>query len=474
MAAHSEGVRIEATDATTIPGAPASAVGLAALHDDGAFTALCARVRDACAAVPDWDNLAHVEAFADAAEQSAPLLERYREAPERRALAHLLWRLLPAPMRARPFRPLPDELARRADDGFALMPGDLPRVAAPWVHFLGDPELLTRALAQAPVVLVPKSQAKPPHARALAALVQVERVDGATVHARPLADGVDEVRPTALESVTAWLLAAGPDARGLDLRSDDDRALVLTWASLVRDHVIDGRSAFAWLQDGNAPVAIKSRVVDACLDAAVTAVAHFTLDPLASRFVLGAQEGDGGWTEKAAARLRAVLLPDGPLVREVNAREVNARAPAAPSTVELVWADAIVTSTGFAAGRLSALSAGRAFARLATTMLAPLGVLPLSGLRDGQGAVVLQRFIEGAGARVTLAPPSLVSFGATARREPLADAWAAGRGLMIPDPRSGPRHDLGAMAAWLALFFEGLDEGYRSRPPQPADPVGAP
>ncbi|MCC7073523.1 MAG: hypothetical protein IT383_19595 [Deltaproteobacteria bacterium] len=469
MAAHSEGRRIEVSGATTIPGASASAVGLAALHDDEAFHALCARVRDARATLPDWDNLAHVEAFAAAVEDAAPLFERFPAAPERRVLAQLLWQLLPAPQRARAFRPLPEEIARRAGDGFALMPGDVPRVAASWVSFLGDPELVARALAQAPTVLVPKSQAKPPHPRAPAALVQVERLEGATVHARAQDGGDEGVRPTALDTVTSWLLCAGPDARGLDLRSADDRALLLTWASLVRDAGVDGRSAFAWLQDGNAPPAIKARVVDACLDAAVTAVSSCALDPLACRFVLRAHEGDGAWPEQAAARLRAVLVPDGPLVREVAPR-----APSTGSATELVWADAILTSTGFAAGRLSALGAGRAFARLATTMLAPLGVLPLSGLRDGQGAVVLQRFVEDAAGQVTLAPPRLVSFGATVTNEPLADAWCAGRGLNLPDPRSGPRHELGAMAAWLSLFFEGLDEGYRSRPPQPADPVGAP
>ncbi len=472
MAAHSEGLRIERGDlagATTIPGAPASLLAGAALHDDHEFQAWCAHVRDARARLPDWDNLAHVEAFAHAAEQAAPLLERYRDAAERRALAHQLWQLLPAPLRERPFRALPEDLARRAVDGFALMPGDVPRVAAPWVGFLGDPELMPRALAPGSVVLVPKSQAKAPNARAPAALVQVERVESAMVHARALDDADPVVRPTAHDTVAAWLLSAGPDARGLDLYRADDRALLLTWASLVRDQVVDGRSAFAWLQDGNAPAAIKARVVDACVDAAVAAVAERTLDPFACRFVLRAHDGDGGWPERAAARLRAVTLPEGPLVREVMTR-------ASPSgfAAELVWADAVVTSTGFAAGRLSALGAGRAFARLATTMLAPLGVLPLSGLRDGQGAVVLQRFVESAPGQVTLAPPRLVSFGATVRHEPLADAWRAGRGVMLPDPRSGPRHDLAAMPAWLALFFEGLDEGYRSRPPQPADPVGAP
>ncbi|MBI1945325.1 MAG: hypothetical protein HYS27_06500 [Deltaproteobacteria bacterium] len=466
MAAHGTGARSDAADAT-IPGSPASAIGLAALYDDADFTALVARVDDAKRALPDWDQLAHVLAFASAAEHASELLARFRGAPERRALAHLLWQLLPSPMRGRAFVPLPDEISRRAEDGFALVPGDVPRVAASWVAFLGDVELVPRALRAGSLVLVPRSQGRAPHPKAPAALVAVERLEGGLVHARALDDGEEPVRPTALDIVTAWVLSAGPDARGLDLRSADDRALLLTWAQRLREQSVDGRSAFAWLQDGNAPAAVKVRVVDAALTAAVEAVGTFTLDPVACRFSLtavdDAVDGAGGWQARAAARLREVMLSDGPLVRELVARAV-----ASTPTAELLWADAVLPESGFAAGRLTALGASRAFARLATSVLAPLGVLPLSGFKDGAGAVLVQRLVEDGSGAPSLAPPRLISFGASVINEPLVDAWRAGRGVFLPDPKGGPRHDLAAMPAWLALFLEGIDEGYRSRPPHAA------
>lgn len=456
--------RSEQVEAITIPGAPASALGLASLYDDAAFKALFAAVQDARRSLPAWDNLAHVEAFATTAARAAELMSRYTAPQQRRALAHLLWQLLPVSSRARAHLPLPDDIARRADDGFGLVPGDMPRVASSWVSFLADPELLPKALARGPWVLVPRSQARAPHPRAPAALLQVERLEAGLVHGHGVDGNDGPARPTPLDVVAAWLLSAGPDARGLDLRSEDDRALLLTWAHLLRERGVDGRTAFAWLQDGNAPPAVKERVVDACLDAALTAVGTYTLDPVGCRFSLRAHERDGGWPEKAAACLRAVQLPDGPLVRDVVPRTAASREPA-PFAAELLWADALL-APGFAAGRLSAVAAGRAFARLATSVLAPLGVLPLSGLKDGQGGVVLQRFVEVAPGEVLLQAPTLVSFGATVTREPLHEAWRAGRGLFLPDPRGGPRHDLAAMPAWLTLFLEGIDEGVASLLPQ--------
>lgn len=461
------GARSAMAEANTIPGAPASVVGLAALYEDADFKAFFEQVGRARRGLPEWDQLAHVRAFAAAAERGRELMARYPGSQERRALAHLLWLLLPARFRQRPHLPLPDEVARRAEDGFALIPGDMPRVAAPYVAFLADPELLTRALApraQGPLVLVPRSQARALHPKAPAALVQVVRVEEGLVQGHAPGDPTEVARPTSVDTVATWLLSAGPDARGLDLRSEDDRALLLTWAQLLRERFVDGRSAFAWLQDGNAPAAARARVVDVCIDAAVSAVGTHTLDPFACRIALASHDHDGGWPEEASRCLRAVQLDDGPLVREVMAR-----APAAGFAAELLWADAILGAPGFAGGRLSAVAAGRAFARLATSVLAPLGVLPLSGLRDGQGSVVLQRLVEEAPGEVVLRAPRVVSFGASVDDEPLLDAWRAGRALLLPDPKGGPRHDLAAMPAWLSLFLEGIDEGFTSRPPQPAE-----
>lgn len=464
MTGYTSATKTGLAEAITIPAGPAAATGLPVLYEDGAFSALYARVQQARRALPDWDNLAHVEAFAAAAESAGELLLRFGAQQQRRALAHLLWQLLPAAARTRAHLPLPDEIARRADDRFTLVPGDVPRVAASWVAFLADPELIAQALTSAPLVLVPRSQARAPHPRAPAALVQVDSCDGAQVYAHSVGADDDKARPTSVDTLATWLLSAGPDARGLDLRSEDDRALLLTWAYLLRERVVGGRSAFAWLQDGNAPPHVRERVIDACLDAAITAVGTFTLDVVACRFSLQAHPEDGGWPARAAERLRAVMLPDGPLVRDVVARVT-----ASTTGIELAWVDAIIAGAGFAAGRLTEVGAGRAFARLATSVLAPLGVLPLSGLRDGSGAVVVQRFAQGDDGAATLRAPRLVSFGERVRCELLQDAWREQRGVLLPDPKGGPRHDLAAMPAWLALFLEGIDEGYTSRPPRPVD-----
>lgn len=485
--------------ADTIPAAPA-----VRLEDDEAFQAFASSCARATAELAgrEWDNLAHVEAFARAARLGADVLRRHDDDRARRRVVHHLWPLLPPPARARramPLRPLPDEVMARAPD-FRLLPGDVPRIAPVYSAFLGradiaaslfvpgsGPFLVPRGLCPTAargvataVVLdgpaepaAPTDPKAPPSFRAhVPASTWMNGADVTDVAVRTGADGkpllTAEGRPQPLvvgvDVLAAWLLSAGPDARGLDLRSHDDRALLLTFCRLLRGRDVRGRSAFSWLEDNEAPRGVRVDVVSACLAAAVEAVAACAADPLACRITLRPHDGDGGWPAKAAA-----LLDDTGLFHDVHPRPATAG-----FARDIVWLDAFLPP-GFAAGRLTSLAAGRAFARLATSVLAPLGVLPQSGMKDGSGDVLLQRLLPGpdddSGATgVGREPPLLVSFGRcdhsghsghrpAGPTRPLFEAWRDGEGTALADLRNAPRHDVQQMPAWLSFFLEGVGAG---------------
>lgn len=495
--------------ADTIPAVPA-----VRLEDDEAFQGFASFCAHEAAALAgrEWDNLAHVQAFAHAARLAAAVLGRHDDDRARRRVVHHLWPLLPPPparaRRALPFRPLPDEVMTRAPD-FRLLPGDVPRIAPVYSAFLGradiaaslfvpgsGPFLVPRGLcptaargvatavvldgpAEPTAATDPKA---PPSFRAhVPASTWMSGTGVADIAVRTGADGkpllTAEGRPQPLvvgvDVLSAWLLSAGPDARGLDLRSHDDRALLLTFCRLLRGRDVRGRSAFSWLEDNEAPRAVRIDVVSACVAAAVEAVATCTADPLACRITLRAHDGDGGWPAKAAA-----LLDETGLFHDVHPRP----APLGFAR-DIVWLDAFLPP-GFAAGRLTSLAAGRAFARLATSVLAPLGVLPQSGMKDGSGDVLLQRLLPGpdddsGAAGVGREPPLLVSFGRCdhsdhsghsdhgghgSRRpggatRPLFEAWRDGEGTALADLRNAPRHDVRQMPAWLSFFLEGVGAG---------------
>jgi hypothetical protein len=462
----------------TVPGAPAPA----RIDDDDRHRALLAYARDARAFLADraWDNLAHVERFAHAASLAKPLLLEWNGAAERRSIAHELNALLPSGARAHSFAPFVDDVGARAPD-YRIFPGDVPRIAPVYGDFLAKPDVVDQLVAPGALVLAPKS-ACPGAARGTATAIVVDAVSDGRVRGRaPMArlglgdvdadvrlgpdgkpilgvDGKAEPISLPIDVVTSWMFSAGPDARGLDLRSEDDRALLLAYAFELRRREVRGRSAYAWLEDGGAPQGVRVDVVSTCIAAAIDVVAKHAIDPLSCRISLREDGGDGDWQRRAAAFLdetgmfRDVL----PRARSTMTPPTSSLAPAPLSSSiarDIVWLDAIAR-TGFAAGRLSALAAGRAFARLATSMLAPLGVLPMSGLRDGSGAVVLQRILPDVDERVRLDAPALVSFSSRAR--PLLDAWRDGEGLALPEPKGAPRHDVAAMPAWLAFFLEGL------------------
>ncbi|HEY4222747.1 MAG TPA: hypothetical protein VGO62_15430 [Myxococcota bacterium] len=453
----------------TLPGAPAL---LPRLDDDERFRALAHQCADARAFLADraWDNLAHIQRFASACVSARPLLAEYAAPSSRRRIAHLVHALLPAPARSIPFLPLADEVEARAPD-FRIFPGDVPRIAPIYSAFLARPDLLERVLVPGAIVLAPKH------------ILRIESVDAAAVRGTLAVDDGRAVSAP-LDVVTAWLFSAGPDARGLDLRSDDDRALLLMFASALRKSDVRGRSAFAWLEDGGAPVDVRVDVVSACVRAAVDVVARHTIDPLAARIVLHSDGGDGSWQRLAAAALDEVGLFHDVVARGPSRRTqppalisvVPTSTPSAPPSSsdgkrDVLWADALLPP-GYAAGRASAVAAGRAFARLATSLLAPLGVLPSSGHKDGSGAVILQRLAptvaDDGVAGVALLPPRVVTFDldggdregdapwSRARDRALVDAWGQGDARAIAEPRGSPHHDVAAMPAWLAFFLEGL------------------
>lgn len=497
--------------ADTLPGASAADL----VDDDDDFAVLVAHVAEAKAFLRTrgWDKLAHIERFAAGATLAARVLGRFDDDGTRRRVVSMLWPLLPVGTRTRVAHELPAAVDARAPD-FFLHPGDVPNIASVYCDFLaihsspGDverdlftagagPLLAPRAVCPGAArgtctavtleqrAIVPASSLPPMvhdsvvptwrciitrAALGLDAVAVGSANDGWRVRVGPdgvalrAVDGREQPITVGNDVLAAWLFSAGPDARGLDLRSEDDRALLLLWAHALRAVTIEGKSAFAWLEDAATPLPLRARVVDSAVTCAIDVVARFSVDAIACRITLRSTPGDGGWTQRAAAALDACAL----------FHDVVARGAAATPARDIVWLDTFLRP-GLVGGRLTPLAAGRAFARLATSVLAPLGVLPLSGFKDGSGAVLLQRLVEetandashesasevqARGARLGRRPPRLVSFDDTgAHDEPLfgpEGAWAAGRGLALPDPKGAPRHDVLAMPAWLAFFLEGL------------------
>ena len=476
--------------ADTTPGTP-----VLELSEEEELAALLSHIDDARLFLRnrDWDNLAHVQRFASCAALAARLLERHDEDSMRRRVLSMLWPLLPVSARMHACHELPALVDARAPH-FLIHDGDVPRIAPVYCAFLTPKSPESRELIEslltpgAGPLLAPRGvcpgaargtcttvtlkergpsssllpqpkEGAAPAWRCTIAPADVGLPDAALLSVRigpdgqPLraSDGREEPITVSDDVLEAWLFSAGPDARGLDLRSEDDRALLLCWAHALRDVVIDDKSAFTWLEDAHAPLTVRVRVVESAVACAIEVVARFALDALACRISLRATAEDGGWTKVAAAALDACALCHDVLARD----DTGGR--------DLVWLNAFLRP-GFAGGRLTPLAAGRSFARLATSVLAPLGVLPLSGCKDGSGAVLLQRLVESeqeeSGVRVRRAPLRLVSFeDAGARDEPLLGkqgAWAAGRGLALPDPKGAPRHDVAAVAGWLVFFLAGL------------------
>lgn len=436
-------------------------------------------VDDAHASIPGWDNLAFVSAFARAAERAREVLRTSTHAVERRLVAARLLRLvppalLPVGQRDRAVAlSLPDAVLARADDDFALRAADdVHHLHPSWLAFLSRPGLVDDVLrpGRHEWLLAPRSLS-PLHAvgsnvlvrvvddvasdKALLA-VEILAPDGSVSRRRLTSDGRDagpaEVRADVLVS---WLRHGGTTSRGLDLRRPEDRCLLLTFRETLRERRLDVLLARAAGDDADRRAAVVAAVVDAAADA----VAFSALDPLACRFVFPVGDAHP-WVDKAVGMLTSLGL----------AAEVTPRVVGDP-TREIVWLDAVVDS-GFIGGAMSAVAQARAFARLAVSVLAPLGALALVGARGGDGVVVTLLDEDARGARQR--GPLWVSPAASTPVVPLAEAWARGAGRLLPTPTADTAHELAALPAWWQGFADavaatGLPAVVESAPPSPID-----
>lgn len=430
-------------------------------------------VADAHASIPGWDNLGYIDAFSRAAERARDVLRTSTHAVERRLVGARLLRLMPPALlptahndRAVALN-LPDAVLERADNDFALTVDDAPNVHPSWTAFLTRTALLDAVLrpGRHELLLAPKSLS-PLHAVGSNVLVRVvgtttaegllpvEIVDseGGVHRRRRTSDGRDagpaEVRS---EVLAGWLRHGGPASRGLDLRRPDDRCLLLAFNETLRERRLDVLLARSAGDDSERRAAVVSAVIDAAADT----VAFATLDPLACRFVFPV---DGnGWVDNAVAMLQRLGL----------AAEVTPHKPSAHATREFVWLDAVVDA-GFVGGAMSAVAQARAFARLAVSMLAPLGALPLVGARSGDGVVLTVLDEDNDGPRQR--GPLWVRPAAPLPVRSLVDAWRAGEGRVLPLVQADCAHELPALPAFLQSLVDAIvDAGHASSLPQPAE-----
>ncbi len=420
-------------------------------------------VNDARSSIAGWDNLAWVNAFAAAAERARDVLRTSTHPVERRLVGARLLRLMPVALlpeeqlQRHMNLSLPDPVMARADNDFALNRGDVPRVHPSWTAFLTNPGVLHEVLrpGRHEWLLAPRSFS-PRDANASAMLVRVAGTSGAgsstelaqleiknpgghTSRRRRTSDGKDagpaELRP---EVLLSWLRHGGPGARGLDLRRADDRCLLLTFHETMRERRLDVLLARPAGDDGERRAAVISAVVDAAVDA----VSFAALDPMACRFVFPGDERHQSWVQPAIARLTGLGL----------GAEIMPLTAAGP-TREFVWLDAVVDG-GFVGGAMSDVAQARAFSRLAVSVLAPLGALPMSGSRCGRGVVLTLIDDDAKGPRQR--GPLWVEPAATTTVMPLADAWARGHGRLLPLPHADTAHDVTAMPAFLQAFADAI------------------
>ncbi len=435
-------------------------------------------VLDVRASVPGWDKLGYVRAFCSAADKAKPLLATTTNPLLRRLVAKALLRLVPPALLPPPWSTvssgpaavlhLDDAVFLRADDQFALRADDAPRIHPSWSAFLTHPGLSEGLLQprRHEHLLAPRSLSPGAEIAGSAVLVRVEasrgqqagpngaptpegvlcRVvssNGSSSSRRLTSEGKDAgeavVKP---EVLRAWLENAGPGARALDLRKTDDRALLVAFLHTLRVRRLDALLAKEMDPDR------RFDVVDAVVDAAADTVAQACLDPLACRFCLPDEE----WAREAARLLVATGL-----VVEVWPRTATGASTGGPEPVgaranpQLVWLDS-VADAGLVGGSLSALGQARAFARLAVSLLAPLGALPMVGARDGNGVVVTIIGEDVDGIAWQRGPWWVEPAHPLQPVTPLLQAWSEGRGRHLPEPRGAFAHDIKALPEWLGHF----------------------
>jgi hypothetical protein len=453
-------------DAVTVPDDMGAAIIARARRGAAAVDVV---VDDARSSIPGWDNLAWIDAFARAAETAREILRRSTHPVERRIIGARLLRLMPRALLPAEHADrtvslnLPESVVCRADDDFALRPDDVPRVHPSWTAHLVRTSLLEDVLqpGRHEWLLAPRSLS-PKDAGGSAMLVRVvgegssdlspleiKVSGGQTSRRRRTSDGTDagpaELKRDVLKS---WLRHGGPGGRGLDLRRADDRCLLLTFQETLRERRLDGLLAKSASDDPER----RSSVVSAIVDAAIDAVAFAALDPLACRFAFPAE---AAWAEAAIARLKGLGLG-------MELMALRSRA----ETRDVVWLDAVVDS-GFVGGAMSDVAQARAFARLAVSVLSPLGVIPLVGSRCGRGVVLTILEEDRRGPRQR--GPLWVEPAAPTTLLPLADAWARGAGRVLPAPTTETAHDIAALPAFLQGFADAIADRAAPLAAQPAD-----
>jgi hypothetical protein len=453
-------------DAVTVPDAVGSAVIARARRGAAAVDVV---VDDARASIPAWDNLQWIDAFARAAETAREVLRTSTHPIERRVIGARLLRLMPRALLPAEAADrtvtlsLPESVLARADDDFALGADDVPRVHPSWTVHLTRPGFLEEVLkpGRHEWLLAPRSFS-PKDAVGSAMLVRVvgesgdllqleiKNPGGHTSRRRRTSDGRD-AGPAELkrEVLASWLRHGGPGGRGLDLRRADDRCLLLAWQETMRERRLDGLLARSASDDPERRAAVVAAVIDAAIDT----VAFAALDPLACRFVFPAE---AAWTGAAITRLKDLGLG-------MELMPLQATTP----TRDVVWLDAVVDA-GFVGGAMSDVAQARAFARLAVSVLSPLGVLPLVGARCGRGVVLTLLEEDQRGPRQR--GPLWVEPAAEPAIAPIHEAWARGRGRLLPAPSADTAHDVAGLPAFLQAFADAIAD--RAAPALPVPPPG--
>jgi hypothetical protein len=465
-----------------------------ALYADPAFKALYDFATEASNAIArehrEWDKLDQIKHFAAAVDfvmrgaalpgrpalTDAPLGSRFSGVQEQRAICHLLLLLMPHEDRTeRPmmpdgsrgpaqdlFRPLPDAVLARADDGFTLHASDLPKPNPIFTQHLRAPDLLDavfkpgqRGLFLAskkfcpgaflqdradknPPTLDKKSQSGHEGDPIMVHIDDVLVKDGvklARVHvpaqhkvwlndAGACVQG-DEVLPRIdvvldktgkpalgpegqpqpilipVEHLESYLLAQGQGARSLDFAREEDRALALCYAQVLKESSLTDsngytKSLFEWLEqaDHRTPPHDVDRIKEAVRQAAFQSVVRYSTHPRRTHFKLdvnpaelaAVRKGDKPATD-ADWQVQAFLALEQTGIMRDQGNYYEKDKASTTHVHELAWT-AQFLKNGFVGGSLDCLGASDAFDKLSKTFLEPLGVISTTAIAEGHGAVL--------------------------------------------------------------------------------------
>ena len=421
----------------------------------------------------DWDKLGAARSFAAAVQfvmngtgidgapvdEAGSLLTRFGGVQERRALTHLLLLLMPPSDRTeRPllrdgargaaqdlFRPFPEAVVVRADDDFALKPGDLPNIAPIFTaHLSADLSSKIFQVGQRGLFLaskqycpgaflqdrkdknpptLPKTQQSghegDPILVCIDDVVMQDGVKMAKVHVPeqhkawlwddgsvhngdvvlPRLDtvtGVDGVSTGApimipVAHLEKYLLAEGDGSRGLNLDSAEDRALALTFADTLKSTwLTDGNgyahTLFDWLQtaDERTPPHDVDKIREQVREAAFQSVVRFTTHPRRTHFTLDVDPARNDWQKEALA-----ILNGTGIVRDQGNYYEKDKSGSTAHVHELAWTGEILRS-GFIGGSLDCLGSSDAYDKLSKTFLEPMGVVAMMGIAEGHGASLVR------------------------------------------------------------------------------------